>query len=564
MKSLLNFKSIGQKIVFGFMLVVLLVIALATVNIVSLNKMNMSAEHIVEESLPLLIADEKLAFNLSQRLALVRGYVLYGDQSFKDLFDEYTDESKELQDYILSKSTSNQTEDIINKSVEWRKVVEEVFAQYDKGNREAALNTLKEKAQPIAREVMAYFEEMATHREELLTSNGKTVMKEGNSSIVIVIIFTILVILLSIVIASYTARMIANPIKNVMNRMNLIASGDLSHTPVITKSRDEVGQLVFATNQMNEKIGVLLKQISIVSSSVSSQSEELTQSALEVSEGSEQVAVTMQQLSVGSEVQARSASDLSYTMNSFVAKVHETNETGYQIEQASKNVIFLTGTGNELMESSSNQMEKINQIVHDSYIKVQGLDAQSKEISNLVEVINAISNQTNLLALNAAIEAARAGEHGKGFAVVADEVRKLSEQVAMSVTEITAIVQNIQEEIEIVTNSLQIGYKEVEQGTSQINTTQETFQEIEGAIQNMVENIQSTSENLKLMNSSSIKMSTTIEDIAAITEEAAAGVEQTSASTQQTSSSMEEVAKSSKDLAKLAEELDELVRQFKL
>src|SRR5699024_4194813 len=133
----------------------------------------------------------------------------------------------------------------------------------------------------------------------------------------------------------------------------------------------------------------------------------------------------------------------------------------------------------------------------DAVQKVQGLDAQSQEISKLVSVIQDSAEQTNLLALNAAIEAARAGEHGKGFAVVADEVRKLAEQVSVSVTDITTIVTSIQNESSMVTESLEGGYKEVEQGTTQIEATGEKFNGINTSITNMVKDIQSISDNLE-------------------------------------------------------------------
>src|SRR5699024_2924306 len=193
---------------------------------------------------------------------------------------------------------------------------------------------------------------------------------------------------------------------------------------------------------------------------------------------------------------------------------------------------------------------------------MQVLDEQAQEISKLIAVIRDIADQTNLLALNAAIEAARAGEHGSGFAVVADEVRKLAEQVALSVNDITGIVTNIQTESTVVADSLESGYKEVENGSAQIETTGKTFDEIRSFVTGMVDNIQTVSGNLSGIVSNSHQMSSSIADIASVSEEAAAGVEQTAASAEESSTSMEEMAGRTSELSRLADELHELLGQF--
>lgn len=398
---------------------------------------------------------------------------------------------------------------------------------------------------------------------------GGTVYKsdfaDKAKGILIPISITLAIVLaLAIFITLFTTKRIIRALKVVMERMNLISDGDLSQEPLDEVRKDEIGQLVQATNNMNISMKTVIDQIHLVSDNVSSQSEEMNRSAGEVKSGSEQIATTMHEIATGAETQATRTSNLSESMSTFISEVEGASKNGYLIEQSTNNVMKITKEGNTLMESSKEQMQTIDYIVQEAVKKVQGLDVHSQEISKLVSVIHDIAEQTNLLALNAAIEAARAGEHGKGFAVVADEVRKLAEQVSSSVQDITGIVKNIQTESSSVTESLEKGYQEVAQGTEQIEETGQKFVGIQSAVDDMVNNIKSISENLATIAMSSYDMNESIEDIAAISEESAAGIEETSASSQETSASMEEVTTNSENLTRLAEGLNLLTHEFKV
>lgn len=563
MKQLLTFKSIKQKMLFGFSLVIILVITLGVYNLSIIKSNNRDAERIANEELPMLMATEGLSYTMANRIATARGYVLYGGE-YKERFNEYTEQGKQYEAIINEIGKSEKFDRLMERTIAWREMISsDIFAEYDKGNHEVAKKKLEE-ATAIVRELMDGYDQLADERRTSIKKIEQEIVTSGERTLIIVAIATILVIIISISAALITSNTISKPLKTVMERMKLVAAGDLSNAPLVSQSNDEVGQLIDATNGMMKNTRNLLKQINGVSESVTSHSEELTQTTDEVNAGSQQIATTMQDLATGSERQAISASDLSSLMSSFTKKVEVANDNGEQIHQYSNRVQEMTDEGSKLMRSSNEQMSRINKIVLDAFEKVQGLDEQSQEISTLVSVIQDISAQTNLLALNAAIEAARAGEQGRGFAVVADEVRKLAEQVSVSVTEITDIVHSIQNESSNVAMSLKAGYKEVELGEDQIKTTEETFTGINSAIIEMANNIRTVSENLSDIAQENQQMNNTIEEIAAIAEESAAGVEQTSAASQQTSSSMEEVADSSEQLAALAEELNRLVGQFKL
>lgn len=375
-------------------------------------KSNQEAKNIVNEELPLLIANQQLALTMANRVATARGYVLYGDD-YKERFHEYTEQGKYYEDIVREIHATEEFDRLIEQTVAWRMMIDtEVFAEYDKGNREIAYENLGKSAEMV-RELVAGYEKMAEESQLVINEIEQDIVSRGENTLRVVTTITILVVLLSMIAAFLTSNIISKPIKMVMERMRLIANGDLSSEPLQTKSIDEVGHLVSATNEMSNRTRELLNKIHIVSESVTGQSEELTQSATEVKAATHQIALTMHELAMGSETQANSASDLSSIMGSFTNKVEEVNEKGEYIQQSSTEVLSMTSEGGRLMETSSEQMVKIDQIVQDAVQKIQGLDTQSQEISKLVIVIQNIAAQTNLLALNAAIEAARAGEHWK-------------------------------------------------------------------------------------------------------------------------------------------------------
>lgn len=370
-------------------------------------------------------------------------------------------------------------------------------------------------------------------------------------------------IIIAIIVSLFVAKQITKPIRSLQNKMKQVEDGDLSIN-LIQGRTDEIGQLSISANEMKEKLRTILNSVSGAAQAITTNSHELSLSTNEVKAASAQIAITMQEIASGSDTQATHASNLSISMRDFTEKIDEANEKSIQIKDASNAVRDLAGDGSSLMLQSVKQMENVDAIVNQAVIKVQGLDGKSKEVTKLVSVIKDIAEQTNLLALNAAIEAARAGEAGKGFAVVADEVRKLAEQVSGSVISITEIVNGIQTETSDVTSTLENGYQEVKQGSEQIKKTGQTFKQINQALVDMSNQITVINDNLIQVTNTSKEMNRATEEIAAVAEQSAAGVEQTSASAQETSSAMEEMANHTEDLINVAKDLTVEVNRYKL
>lgn len=533
-------------------------------NYFSNQSMEKKAAILVEQDMVVLNASQNLAMSSSVRLSAALSYVITGDEKYIDTFNEYRKLAEENNAIIEKHDNSENRQKLVEIAREWSNGVnKDVFEVYKNGDHEKALKNLTS-INNLVTEVRLGYEDLAKKRAESIKVTGQDVVKTSSNNKLIGLIVSIVMTILGVAIAIVTAHQISNPLKVVSERMDELADGHLDHKPLENTRRDEIGTLMDAANEMNAKLKETIQSIRTVSQSVAASSEELSQSSIEVKTGSEQIASTMQELAAGTETQASASSDLAETMTTFARHIQETTDEGNSLKQHSSQVQQLTSTGKELMTTSTEQMETINEIVLDSVRKVEGLNEQSAEISKLVSVIDDISNQTNLLALNAAIEAARAGEHGKGFAVVADEVRKLAEQVQFSVTDISTIVNRIQSETSNVTQSLQAGYEEVKKGTLQINDTSKTFDNISGAVEDMIENIDTISSNLDKVLQDTESINHSIDEIASISEESAAGVEQTTATVQESASTMELVTKSAGQLATMAEQLNSQLQKFKL
>src|SRR5690625_4843249 len=243
-------------------------------------------------------------------------------------------------------------EEIINKKIEWGNLTDRVIDSYEEGNKQRAQDLMASMVRPLEAEITADLEEMASERQSEADTAQKRIDNYGTLNFWITLLITVGAVALGIIVALITANNLRKGIVVVMNRMNKIAEGDLTETALESSSKDEVGQLILATNTMTDNTRDLLTEINNVSTSVSAQSEEMSQAADEVKAGTEQVAVTMEELASGTETQANSASNLSSNMSIFTAKAEEANDNGKNAIQSSKDVQQMTNEGTQLMDAS--------------------------------------------------------------------------------------------------------------------------------------------------------------------------------------------------------------------
>ncbi len=565
MKGLLNFNSIRAKLMASFMLITLLVLGFGFYLIYSIQEMKQQTEEIADKEIPLLATDMKILSILGSNQSALRGYVIHGDEGSKGTYQALKEVNFQFLEDLLKQSEDPSAKELAEQVKEIYTLADsEFFPAYEAKGAAEARRVLTEKIDPLIDKTSNSFMELALAREKESKERSQLALGYAEDTTTFSIIFGAVLMLVVITGSFIISGSIAKPIHRLKERMDLIADGDLSNEPLAAESEDEVGMLVHTANKVSENLKDMFLKINQVSETLSNQSQSLTDASNGVKEGSHQVAVTMQELSIGSESQARTTTEIASSMGMFTNKLEEANHSGEEVYAASQEVLELSREGSQLMKSSITQMGHIDEIVNEAVIKVKGLGEQSQEITELVGVIKEIAEQTKILALNAAIEAARAGEHGAGFAIVSDEVRKLADQVALSVRDISGIVDSIQTETRAVTDSLNNGYIEVEKGKNQITTTGETFEQINHSLVEMSNGVQRISHNLGDIAGNSHDINKSIEEIAAISEESAAGIEETSASVQETASSMEEVSASAVHLTDLAGDLKQLVNRFRL
>ncbi len=314
----------------------------------------------------------------------------------------------------------------------------------------------------------------------------------------------------------------ATPMKEMGRVMEIYATGDLREHINVPTAKGDVKKLADSIIKMTDSVRSLVGNMMQNADTISATAQQLAASTQQVNAATQQVSSAVQEVASGGESLAK------------------------QTVEASQNTKQLTeeaGKGAQAATQATSKMESLSAAVNQSADVVSSLGVKSQEIVKIVDTINAISSQTNLLALNAAIEAARAGEAGRGFAVVADEVRKLAEESQNATKDIEVLIGEIKSSTDQAVSSMDIGKKEVEASSEVVNQALSALDVISGKIKTI---------------------ETTIDSVSAVAQQSASSSQQMSAGVQQTSSSMQQVASAAQQLASTAQELKATVDQFKV
>ncbi len=423
------------------------------------------------------------------------------------------------------KEAMNKTEQADNKVIELSEA----------GNDKEASDIYLSDAKPLEKQQLAMLKSLAGLEDIRLKIGYKEMADSNSMAIMVLLIFAVILIVVGITISLVLTRSITSPIDRLSNLHQLLADGDLTVNLMVNR-KDELGRDMLEMKRLIEQWREIIGNVKSAAANISSAGNQLSASAEQMSRGSSIQTERTSQVATSSEEMSQTIVDIA-------------RNTGKIAESASKTV-NVAKNGQEIVGKSVREVKEIAETVDETSAFVKTLGERSNQIGEIVNVINDIADQTNLLALNAAIEAARAGEQGRGFAVVADEVRKLAERTARATSEIGAMIKAIQEGVENAINAMENATKKVEtgvqlsmEGGNSLNDIVESVNEL----QVMVQQIASATEQ---MSATSEEISKDIEQIASFSKETSGGSEQ--------------ITQAAGELTKLSVVLEHAVSGFKL
>lgn len=567
MFHLLKKQSLGKQYGFIFTLVILLFTVSVMVTYLLLDDTNQSIDE-TEETNAIVVEVNKWMSLYQEKYVFIPEYIIEESEQrlldYLSLSSEFVDQTKRVRPLLSTEEQIQAFNQILNNNHQLDQYYfSDVVPNVQQINT-AVFTTLQSELSTLKSDTLSAGNTLI---DASVSSNQASITQANDNitrTISMLVLSIIISLLISVVLILIMNRRIKKQLTNVVQTADAISHGDLTTTDVHANASKELSLLSDAINQMKQNLHLILRDVGHLSEKINDEGKRFVTIAHDVESGSEQVALTIEELAHGASSQADEASSISEKTKAFNDQIETALNHSHELVDTSDQTLSTADDGYKHMQVTERTMTDITRTVEQSVQQVTALEKDTTNIGKFIGMITDIADQTNLLALNASIEAARAGEAGKGFQVVAEEVRKLAENVHDASQSITDIVTHIQSNTEAMVNDLNEAFTKVTEGQAQMKQSSAQFNHIKDNIQLMATRIDGISSIIDDFKVASANINDSVENIAAISEESAAGAEEISASAIEQKRAMEQVSSGATTLQSSIEAIDALMAQFNL
>ncbi len=560
--------SISKKLLSGF-LVILLLLAIGTgISINRISYTDESFKQLIMGNVENAMLAKDLDILYLNQTREINNYLLTGDDSYlvqyEDTLKEANETIKAMQEAFVTPEEKETVNQLAAFQLRYDEIVRKAVAFKKAGNEEGYINLLNTSGKTVTNVFRAKIVELDQIQEKVVFSGIESLGVAVNKTKLLVLLIGIFSFIIGIALALIISRAISKPIRQASEAIQKVAEGDLQVQPLKVKTKDEVEDLAHSFNIMVQDLREVVGKVYESSSSVAASSEQLAASAEQSTSASEQVSRMTQSSAEGNERQEGQFKELMNAIHNLNSDIQKVADNSKEMLELTDNTSLLTLKGEAFIDHVVGQMNLIQKSVMKASNSIHSLRDRSNEISQITKIITDVAEQTNLLALNAAIEAARAGEHGKGFAVVADEVRKLAEESKRSASQITTMINHIQAETNESVQMMAEENQQVVLGLEETEEANKAFKAISQAMAEVSNKVKDVTASLQQMIAVSDQIMEAVITAKQITEKNVEHSQESAAATQEQYAALEEIASAAQFLAQMAEDLLMIISKFKL
>jgi methyl-accepting chemotaxis protein len=559
--------SIRIKLLSSFLLISFMLGIAGMIAYVYLEIVDRSYSDLVDRRASILLKVKEIQIQATQINSSVRDYLLTRDSAALDKMNAAQNQLTNLVREASVMVQSDQNKRLLQEmELNLQKLEQDKteFVRLVQTSPEQSLNYATENLFPLSRDIRDKSDNLASYQQsqmEVASRENTATVKKAQNVVILVLIVSLAA---AIGMALYMAFRLSKPLVVMTDAARLIADGDLTKDIPVIRSRDEMGSMSAAFQQMAANLRSLIRTVSLSAEGVAASSQELAASAEQSTQAAQQITQVIQEIASGAENQAKGAEANSRAVEELSSAIQRLAASTEVMHSSSLQAAKKAERGSKLLHRLSGHMEAVQQAAIESSGLMDNLHERLSEIGNIVGLMREISAQTQLLSLNASIEAARAGEAGKGFAVVAGEVKKLAVQSEQSAQAVEGLLEDISHRSGKVAESMHIGVREVENGMKAARDAEQAFVEILESVHQVEQEVQEASAVSGQMAASSQEISASMEQAVAISEKTSAGAQEVSAATEQQLAALEEISASSVELSQTAQELNDIISRFRV